>query len=192
MVSGSIHAVGPVDDVVDQYLGLLQSSSSEADNPTRGGDGSVRIEQVRLLGQGGQQTTVVLGGDDLTVAIDYHNIQRRRNVSLRLNIYNDRGTLVTSGHTELTNPDLGPLHDRGTLLCHVSRLPLTLGTYRIAVAISADSVETDVLPAAAMFDVVSSIYYSTGRATPSSTAAFLLDHTWEHVPAELPVTATPS
>lgn len=191
LVNGRVEANGTVEEAVGHYLSLLHNTTTDGQSPVRGGDGSVRLERLRLLNGGGAESTVFIGGDDVTLALDYDNPAGRRNVSLRLNIYNDRGAIVTSGHTELTNPDLGKLSRRGTLLCKISRLPLTIGTYRVAVAISADNVETDVVPAAAVFDVVSSVYYPTGRAMTAGTAAFLLDHEWEHLPTPASASGTP-
>ena len=181
LAGGQVVADGPIGEVVRQYLQAL--GNVDGTSPiARGGDGSVRATAVRLLDVAGEPATVLLGGQELAVEIDYDNPGRRRRAEVVLNVYNDRGVLVSGLNSPLTGAEL-PLADRGTLRCRIPRLPLTLGNYRLALAIHGDREEADVLTAAATFDVASSVFFPTGRALGAGTAAVLIDHQWESVPA---------
>jgi hypothetical protein len=82
----------------------------------------------------------------------------------------------------LTRPALPPLSEAGTLRCRLPRLPLTTGTYRVALAVHVDGETADYLPRAVSLDVAGSVFHPTGRALDWRTAAVHLEHAWEHDP----------
>jgi hypothetical protein len=130
-----------------------------------------------------------MGGEDLLLEMDYDARSPGRHVSVVLNIYNESGAPVTAAHTSLTRPDLPPLARSGTLRCRLRRVPLTTGSYRVAIALQIDGETADYLPRAASLEVAASVFYATGKAVDSRKAAFLLDHEWEHLPQSPPATA---
>ena len=183
MEAGRAVMDGPTQEVVAAYLTKMGGESDlDRDADERPGDGSVRVLDARLLNARGQATNTVMGGEDATLELDY---EAQRDdpapISLLLNIYNDRGVVVTAAHSHLTNASL-PLSGRGTLRCHVPRLPLTTGGYRVAIGVHRDGGErtADYLPSAMTFDVASSVFFPGGRSQDASSAAFLMDHRWTH------------
>ena len=180
---------GAPEEVVAKYLHKLQTiaGSVEDDPEKRKGDGSVRFTAVRVLSESGRQLNHVMGGEDLVLELDYESRVAGRTPSLLLNVYNDSGVVVTAAHTELTRSELPPLGPRGTLRCRMRRLPLTTGSYRVAVLMIVDGRHADYLPRAASLEVVASVFYPTGMAVDSRKAAFLLDHEWDHAPDPQPL-----
>ena len=184
---GRILHDGEPDEVVTRYLDRLQSIAGSVDDDPgrRPGDGSVRIRAIRVLSsETGRPVKNVMGGEDLLLEMDYDCRDPGRVASLLLNIYNDAGVAVCAAHTQLTRPDLPPLARRGQFRCRLRRLPLTTGSYRVAIAVHVDGASADYLPRAAFFEVVASIFHPTGRALDSKKAAFLVDHAWEHLPQQ--------
>ena len=179
---------GDPGEVVAKYLHKLQTiAGTVRDDPNqRKGDGSVRFTAVRVLSESGQELNHVMGGEDVVLELDYESRVPGRTPSLLLNIYNETGVAVTAAHTELTHSALPPLGRHGTLRCRVRRLPLTTGSYRVAILMIVDGRHADYLPRAASLEVVASVFYPTGLALDSRKAAFLLDHAWEHTPGAAP------
>jgi lipopolysaccharide transport system ATP-binding protein len=192
---GRILHDGAPDEVVARYLDKLQTlagSSLDDDPDGRPGDGAARVRAVRVLSESRRAVKSVMGGEDLVLEIDYESRSSGRVASLSLNIYNDAGVAVCAAHTYLTRPDLPPLARRGRFRCRLRRLPLTVGSYRVALAMQIDGKTADHLSRAASIDVAASVFYPTGRALDSQTAAFLLDHAWEHLPEESPLVTEPN
>ena len=186
---GRIVHDGAPDDVVARYLDKLQpaDASPDADPDQRAGDGSVRIRALRLRAESGRALASVMGGEDVVLEMEYECRNPGRVPSLLVNIYNDADVPVCALHTQLTRPDLPPLARHGEFRCRLRRLPLTSGTYRIAIAVHLDGATADYLPRAVSLEVVGSVFYPTGNALDSKRAAFLLDHAWEHVPRDAQV-----
>lgn len=181
---GRILHDGEPDEVVAKYLEKLQTrpGSMDDDPDRRPGDGSVRVRALRVLSQSGRPLKHVMGGEDLVLEMDYECRSPGRFASLLLNIYNDAGVPVCAAHTQLTRPDLPPLARSGQIRCRLKRLPLTTGSYRVAIAVQIDGKSADYVPRAAALEVVASVFYPTGITLDSRKAAFLVEHEWEHLP----------
>ncbi len=181
---GRITHDGPAEEVVAKYLHKLQTMAGSVDDDPeqRPGDGSVRVRAVRVISETGRETTNVMGGEDLILELEYESRAPGRTPSVIMNVYNDEGAVVCATHTKLTRPDLAPLGRTGTLRCRLKRLPLTTGSYRVAIAIQIDGESADYLPRAAALEVVASVFHSTGQTLDSKKAAVLVDHAWEHEP----------
>ncbi|MGF1634971.1 MAG: ABC transporter ATP-binding protein [Phycisphaerae bacterium] len=184
LADGRLIDDGPAARVVGHYLANLKSIAGSADDhpDDREGDGSVRLREIRIIGESGKPASKVMGGEDLLLEMDYESSIPGRTASLLLNIYNDDDNAVTAAHTRLTRPDLPPLGSSGTFRCRLRRLPLTTGTYRVAVAVHIDGKTADYLPRAVYLDVAASIFYPTGTALAATAAAVHIDHAWDHTP----------
>ena len=202
MQGGRLVQDGPADAVVAAYLRSIQpAAGSAADDPRdREGDGRVRVREVRIVSASSGSASSgsadagevgidgvanVMGGEDVTVELPYESSVPGRTVSVLLNVYNDDGAAVCAAHTGLTRPDLAPLGRTGVLRCRLPRLPLTVGSYRLAVAVHLDGETADYLPRAAELEVVASVFHGSGAALDSRAAAFHVDHSWDHEPGVL-------
>lgn len=185
MQDGQLVDDGPAEQVVARYLKTLSETipgSIEDDPDTRGGNGLARLVAVRILDASGEPARTVMGGQEITLEMDYTARAAGKGVSVLLNFYNEAGTAIAAGHTMLTRPALSPLGASGTLRCRIPRLPLTTGVYRVALAIQIDGQTADYLPRAASLDVAGSVFHPTGRALDWRTAAVHVEHVWAHDP----------
>jgi lipopolysaccharide transport system ATP-binding protein len=180
---GRLVGDGPAGEIVSQYLQDLQTTGGavEDDPEERVGSGLARVRSIRLMSEADQDLNVVMGGEDIILEMEYESRYPGRPLSVMLNIYNESGVAVAAAHTQLTHPEMPPLSRRGRLRCRMRRLPLTTGSYRVAVALQVGGETADYLPRAATLEVVASVFYPTGTALDSKKAAFHLDHDWEHL-----------
>jgi lipopolysaccharide transport system ATP-binding protein len=188
---GRLTMDGPAEEVVATYLAKsLESGASVSDEPeARPGNGLARVHDVRVLDQEGRPTTQVMGGEDVLVQVDYECTKPGTSVSVSMTLYNDQEAPVAAAHTYLTRPNLAPMATTGTLTCRLRRLPLTIGLYRIAMALQIDDETADHVARAAELDVSASVFYDAGVTLDSKTAAVMLDHEWQHEPSARTVAA---
>lgn len=188
---GRLAADGPAESIVSQYLEDLQTVGAGADDSpeARIGNGLVRVRSIQMVSESGQALSTVMGGEDLVLEMHYESTCPGKPVSVMLNIYNESGMAVAAAHTQLTHPEMPPLAEAGILRCRMKRLPLTTGSYRVAVALQVDGETADYLPRAASIDVIASVFYPTGVALDSRKAVFHLEHDWQHTddPARLAI-----
>ena len=180
--SGRMAVDAPVEQAVKEYLGYLTDSAKDAftDNPERKGSGPFRLTAARVLDDSGRPATHLVAGKPAAVEFDYYNPAGARRPALYFTIFNHLGVAVTHCGTVFSDFEIRELGSCGTFRCRFPELPLPLGQYRIAVALHGDGRETDLVPNAAVFDVVSSVFYSSSRVPPIKYCAVMLPYQWQH------------
>jgi len=93
---------------------------------------------------------------------------------------NRMGVVVANLYTQLTGAGSTNFGGRGKRKCHIPQLPLTLGQYHAAVAVTRGPELADLIPNALLFEVSSSAYFKTDHAPNSRYAVCLIDYEWTH------------
>lgn len=153
---GDLRALGPVDDVVNAYIGNVHGDTIVDDRGrVRYGTGEVRVEKVEIVDPSLGTTGVVATGGAVTFRL---HIEGERSVShpvVNLEIWRTDGVHVTTV-SSLRSFDIGELRGGSTLDLHVPVLALLPATYELRVGIADESGQhvVDHLNDAGRFDVV--------------------------------------
>jgi lipopolysaccharide transport system ATP-binding protein len=184
MRQGRLMHDGPSGDVVREYLAFLSAGAETAfeENPERSGNGRLRLTGARILDDSGHPTRRLVAGRPATFEYYYDNPHGIHQARVTSAVFNHHGMVVTNLNSEFTNWSLEGLQRRGTFRCHLPRLPLPLGGYRVSIGIEADGERTDSIPNVLAFDVESSVFFSSPKVDTANYAACLVDHEWQHEP----------
>jgi lipopolysaccharide transport system ATP-binding protein len=179
---GTVALDADTGEVLRDYLGYLHSTSANAfrNNPERSGDGSVRLTGGRILDDRRQAAHRLVAGAPATLEFFYENRANADKVDLLATIINHLGVSVTHLNTVVAGFALKGLGARGVVSCHIPKLPLPRGEYRVAVAVKHGGNTTDHIPNALTFSVESSIFFPTGKLPPIEHSACLVVHEWAH------------
>lgn len=185
--NGSIAGDGATADVLRQYLGYLHAPSSQAfeNNPDRRGDGSVRLTGARILDDQGQPVERLVAGNPVTFEFAYENRVGAERIEINAGIVSHMRVAVTHLSTKSTGFSVTGLGARGVITCHIGRLPLPPGDYRIAISVSHRGHDTDHIPNALTFSVDSSVFFPSGRVPKMEYGACLVAHEWGHRAGEV-------
>ncbi len=148
---GRLVANGQPDDVVDRYLNMVHAQREKkvqkintaakerrgAKNaPPRWGEGTIRIEGVRLLDKNGTERNVFHPGDYLTVEASYSVRETTEHPVFGIGIFRSDGTYISGiNHLWHRNPlDIVELKagTTGVVSCTIENLPLLMGSYYIS------------------------------------------------------------
>jgi lipopolysaccharide transport system ATP-binding protein len=167
--------------VINRYLESNYSSSvpkSLHDRSDRGGDGSIRVVEIRL----GTRNNPICGfwvtGEDAIVdlACQCSGDRTYPNIEVALGIFRtDQSPLLYLG-TKVVRREPESLRGSGVFQCHISRLPLEPGRYAMTTEIKQNGVIVDLIDTATWIEVAEGDYYGTGVIWPFG--GFLCDYTW--------------
>jgi ABC-type polysaccharide/polyol phosphate transport system ATPase subunit len=138
---GVVRAVGPVDEVVREYLSKVNADESRRLDDTtveetvgHRGTGDAEVVDVELIGATGT-THVGSSGDPLTIRIHYKCHQPIANPVFGLAIHHESGAHISGPNTRFSGVDLGTISGEGFVDYAFEHLPLLPGTYRLSVAV---------------------------------------------------------
>jgi lipopolysaccharide transport system ATP-binding protein len=179
---GAMAFDGPAAAAVSHYLEDVTrpSESPFRDNPHRRGDGSFRFTAARVLNAEGKESGHLVAGEPAVFELNYLNTEGARRANIALTLYNHLGTAVANLNMDLMGFLPDHLAASGKFICRIPALPLPLGEYRGAVAVSVGGRMTDHVPNALVFRVESSTFFPTGRTPDAQYSACLVEHTWDH------------
>ena len=179
---GKVVMDGPVDEIVEAYLDYLGRSAENPfeDNPERSGHGKVRITGARILDFAGSGSTRLIAGRSALFEFEYENPGNVSRANITMTIYNQIGVAVTNFDVGVEGFQIDSLEKKGIFRCHVPKLPLPLGRYRVAVAIYQKAEIIDHIPNVLNFSVEGSVYYPTGKTQLMRYCSCMVDHHWEH------------
>ncbi len=145
MDAGKIVEQGTPERVADEYLKRVraQSDSGAMNLRERGtseypvwGSGEIELEQVLLLGEGGEPARVFRTHEDVTVRLCYRAFTDTANPVFGVGIYRSDGTYVNgSNHLWRDRPiEFGPVGsgETGEVDYRLGRLPLLAGQYYLS------------------------------------------------------------
>ena len=181
--AGQIANSGRSPDVVQSYLEMFQSMSSERDlrlRQDRRGDGSLRVVGLRFGTSGNHECGFWVTGENSFAEVSYQGSHNKvyRNLEIALGIRKlDQSHLLYLG-TKVVHQDVEFVRDLGVSVCTIERLPLEPDTYSVSVEIKQNGIIVDHVESAATVDVADGDYYGTGIIWPYG--GLLCDYSWSH------------
>ena len=153
---------GSTEQVIRQYLANLLEGDIvgfSPDNKQRKITGNVKLTSGRLLNDVLQPIISPISGSPLIFEVQYENPQCQKLFDIWFTVVNEHGVNSFKLSTSLTGFRFEAAQ-KGLIRCRIPKLPLTLGRYRVAIAILVDGVDSDVIPSAFVFDVSSSCFHT--------------------------------
>jgi lipopolysaccharide transport system ATP-binding protein len=180
MHRGQVHRQGPTDEVIGEYMSsFVERASIPLDERTdRGGSGEARLRQFRLLNAAGEPVDSLLSGSACRFSFEYESRRPLRAPQLVFSLYNRSGQMLMNFRSTFSRELADELPPRGVLMCHVDRLPLTQGIYRLNAGLADRSGLLDHLEGVATFAVDPGDYFETGRAQEYVSETCLTPQDW--------------
>lgn len=122
----------------------------------RWGSKEVEISEARILNEKGESTNIIMGGEALTIEIDYVVHKPQKEYIFGMGFYTTEGVLVYGCNTEIDKHKIIELPNKGTIRFCISECPLLTGKYKLNVAIvDKDHIALDFIKYYMDFSVVS-------------------------------------
>lgn len=169
-------------DVVERYLGAVFAAVDNKDLrnvPLRGGDGRLRFSAAHLRCGNGTATAVPIAGNPVDIIFDFDTCEDLSKVKFMFTIFNQMGIAVTHCNVDSCGRFFDLPRGSGKMVCHIPRLPLPLGQYKIAAAARDDRGELDWVPTACIFNIESSNFFETSFVPPIRYSTALVEHSWK-------------
>jgi lipopolysaccharide transport system ATP-binding protein len=196
---GKVARIGSPQECIDEYLMLAKERKpagegviSLRNHPgrTKQHNGPVRLTGIRILDAKGRPSMNVQCGEAMSIAVQYELLgSQAQNVMFVFtfsNFYNNRIASCRSNDTHLETLRIeGP----GQAVCHVPRLPLVPGHYRLSLLCNTEAGHSDGVYDAAVIEVTGSNFYPSGMVPMRAQGEVLFDHEWEIHAGALPAAA---
>jgi lipopolysaccharide transport system ATP-binding protein len=137
---GEMVADGSTESVVARYLDHSWSTQEaitgpESDGERRWGNGKVRITQVRVLDEAGEEKRRFRVGDPLIVEMRYKADERVSKPVFGLAIHRGDGLHITGPNTQYSGEEILCIEGVGVVRYRIPSLPLLEGLYFVSVAV---------------------------------------------------------
>jgi lipopolysaccharide transport system ATP-binding protein len=172
---GEIEAQGPTREVIDRYVGDVQSTArvDVRDRTDREGDGRLRFTEVCI---GGGPS--LMSGDDCEISLRYEAAPGPGIVRVSLDVYGSLAEPLFHCDNHMTGDFIEGLAAEGEFTCTIPRLPLSPGHYTISVFSEVDGKIADWVHHAAVLEVLEGDFFRRGRVPREVHGALYVDHRW--------------
>lgn len=182
--SGELAAYGPVEEIIDLYLGNSIDSihaSNLLDRKDRKGNGAVRFSSVEVLNDQDQVVDHIAAGSPVQFRVSLTSFEssspKNLSVAIRIDDILDRQLFTFA--TKFTGNDFHLTDDSITLVCQVPVIPLLSGEYKIHLWASVNGAVADSISDCGRFAVEEANVYSTGIFPNSNRHGIIfLPHSW--------------
>jgi lipopolysaccharide transport system ATP-binding protein len=172
---------GPAAAVIDEYVRSVGTTAavSLTERQDREGSGRLRFEFVSFESDS-NHVDMPVSGRDTEIVLGYStNGQGARNVSFSITVYTLLGSVILQLQSDLTGANFAELPESGVIRCRMQRLALPPGRYWLNVFASSGGEVLDWVQHATDMTVAEGDFYGTGRRSPESHLAVLVDQEWE-------------
>lgn len=179
---GNLIENGNVNSVIGSYLETMKSPEriSVNERTDRGGDGTVRVTDLRILNEKGDVVDAVRSGHDVSFSIDYLSLDgsQLHNVKVGIGIYTVMGNFLVYCSNELVGVDFKTVPAEGRIFCTIPRIPLAAGQYYLNISFLSKGILADWISEALLLQVVESDFFGTGKLPPATHGGLLISQQW--------------
>jgi len=181
---GRIVASGSSKEVVNQYLSSIFRAVDSTDlrnAPVRSGDGRLQFIAAGLQREDGANTIMPVSGRPVDVVLDFVSHRALSRVQFKFTIFNEMGIAVTHCSVESSGQNFNVSKGRGRVVCHIPKLPLPLGQYKISAAAYDDMGKLDWVPTACIFNFRASNFFKVPFVPTVRYSTALVEHSWQYL-----------
>jgi lipopolysaccharide transport system ATP-binding protein len=178
---GSIFDVGPSDRIIESYLQGVSGKDvdlSQENIPERSGSGKLRITAAYLATPNGMRTKIPISGDPIDIVLEFNCKQNLPHLRFGLTIINHLDVCVTHCNMIVHDQTYNMQKSIGKVVCRIPKLPLPLGSYRIAASAHNESEILDLFPNVCVFDVEACGFFVSSNIPTSDYSTALVEHSW--------------
>ncbi len=179
---GTLITKGPSKPVIEDYLARLSSPANSLQTGEvneRSGDGRLRFTDAYLRNQSGDRIDTPVSGNPVAITLDFESERDLSHVQFMLTLYNQSGIAVTHCNVDACGARPQVPKGPGRVVCHIPKLPLPYGRYRLAIAASDETEMMDLIPTACVFDVETSNFFPKPFVPPAQYSTALVEHWWQ-------------
>jgi lipopolysaccharide transport system ATP-binding protein len=175
---GEVVFDGDTDDAIQFYLSTPSKNGSVPINERtdRSGTGSITITKIDINNSVGEKIDMLFTGNPATFNIYYSAQEKIQNVAFRIQIFDSIGNLISTFNNFHT-AGFFTIEGAGYVKCHIPKVPLLAGEYRLDIRVQHDFTITDELESAIIFSVENGDFFGTGK-TPTIKQGVLINHEW--------------
>jgi lipopolysaccharide transport system ATP-binding protein len=189
---GRVNALGKVSDVVDSYIGEVESDlpRSVRDRENRDGNGELRFVDVHLE-RNGQGIDSPTSGEDCDIVLSYEGRRDRpfRTVNFGISLFSlEDSTPLLNLSSETSGAVFRDVPPRGQARCTLHNCPLPAGQYFMSITADRMGEMLDGVHRAFEMTVAGGDFYRSGRQPNPAHRTVLVPHEWsvsEGVPPQL-------
>ncbi len=164
----------------------VASSGTLGAREDRGGNGRVRFTDIEVISPQGMQVGSVSSGGPVVFRIDYEVKGEHaglESVVVCIELHDEHDQTVGLYRTNFTGQNFRIGDRRGSFECRLEHLPLTIGSYRIDLFMSASDAEVlDYVQGAETLTVEGGDFFGTGSPGQPSHCRILTPFQWAHSP----------
>jgi lipopolysaccharide transport system ATP-binding protein len=178
---GKLVFEGDQNAAVNFYLqGVSNNRLSLAERTDREGDGRIRIQSVQYRDLAGNPLQILSSGCAVDIHLDF---ERRpdflsKNVIAAIIVRTQADVPVFMLHNRMTADPFGTLPLRGTMVCHIPKLPLPAANYNVGFTILQDGQTLDQFANALPMEVIEGDFFGSGEVPPITHGVALVDGHW--------------
>jgi lipopolysaccharide transport system ATP-binding protein len=193
LAGGSVTFSGCTSDGVEEYLREVPPQAYAVvplENRTdRSGDGRLRFIDAYVLGPDGAKNILPMGAP-ARIVVSYFAGEMIRSCDLSIHIEDSYDQSLLRLATRESGMPFQGLHRAGQLVCHIPKLPLLPGRYKLLLAASVPPAfeYLDYISGAAYFKVTEDDVFGTGRIPGYGT--FFTECEWQQKPSHREPTLT--
>lgn len=183
--AGRVVGDGEVDRQISRYLQSAHSveeTTSLSSRVDRGGDGRVRILDVRMVVGEDNIVGTVLTGQEFRIDLGYQAAAIGERQSWAMSLFSERGEKICHLDSEDRGADLPPVSRTGVISVDMRRCPLPPGTYTGDIRVIVGGIVADYIQRAFSFRVEPGDFFGVGRVTPNHGELVYVEHSWENRP----------
>ncbi|MEO1517210.1 MAG: ABC transporter ATP-binding protein [Bacteroidota bacterium] len=175
---GQLQFLGPTHECIQQYLQQQSSDQAALNFQNRRGKGQVQVEDLQLLDEARQPIISIQSGGALLIQLHYRSdLTRLQRMIFRLEFINVQNELLFSCGSRVSNHEYVDIAGQGQAICHIPRLPLNAGRYKLNVLIRRETQIEDRIDGIVELEVEKGPFYPTG-VLPDRSQHFLTDYNW--------------
>lgn len=175
---GRLQSHGPAIDVIEKYVGSIESLSKGivGARTDRAGSGISRFESVALRDARGCLAEVVRSGSPCTIEFSWKGTRDLRGSAIKVSVYNWTGAQLIHIDSSVKSGTWKTLPGSGSASVRIAQLPLGQGRYRLNVALLDRDGFVDHVTGALFFTVLPSEHRSSDGAAIRDVC--VTEHEW--------------
>lgn len=173
---GKVKSIGPVNDVVDEYINQNQGIFEFTKYKDRSGNGTIKINSVEYFNSNNEKINTLKTGEEVIICVNYEIIQNMDHVMesyIDIGFNNLNGSRVAWISSRIFQKKLDP--NLKSIKFKIPHLMLDQGSYTINIHCETNIARADWLKNVGNFDVVFDNYFGTNKTIPNNQGSVVLD-----------------
>lgn len=173
---GKVKRIGPVNDVVDEYINQNQGIFEFTKYKDRSGNGTIKINSVEYFNSNNDKINTLKTGEEVIICVNYEIIQNMDHVMesyIDIGFNNLNGSRVAWISSRIFQKKLDP--NLKSIKFKIPHLMLDQGSYTINIHCETNIARADWLKNVGNFDVVFDNYFGTNKTIPNNQGSVVLD-----------------